>query len=110
VLDVTAQTLRAFGYQVVTAVDGAEAVAIFAQRPHEIDLVLTDMMMPVMDGPAAVQVLKRIRPDVAIIAASGLDANGRTSKVAELGVTHFLSKPYTAQHLLRMVRAALEES
>ena len=110
VLEVTAQTLRAFGYRVLTAVDGAEAVALFAQRHQEIDLVLTDMMMPVMDGPGTVQVVKRIRPDVPIVAASGLDTNGQTAKVVDLGVRHFLSKPYTAQHLLRVVRAALDEA
>ncbi len=110
VLEVTAQTLRTFGYRVVTAVDGADAVAIYSQRRFEIDLVLTDMMMPVMDGPAAVHVLRRIRPDVPIVASSGLDASGRTAKMMELGVTHFLTKPYSAPDLLHMLRAALEES
>ena len=93
----------------VTAVDGADAVAIYAQRRFEIDLVLTDMMMPVMDGPAAVQVLRRIRPDVPIVATSGLDSTGRTSRMMELGVTHFLAKPYSAQELLHELRAALED-
>lgn len=109
VLEVTAQTLRAYGYRVVTAVDGADAVAIYAQRRFEIDLVLTDMMMPVMDGPAAVQVLRRIRLDVPIVATSGLDSTGRTSRMMELGVTHFLAKPYSAQELLHELRAALED-
>ena len=109
VLEVTTQTLRAYGYRVVTAVDGADAVAVYAQRRFEIDLVLTDMMMPVMDGPAAVHVLRRIRPDVPIVATSGLDASSRTSKMKELGVTHFLAKPYSAQNLLHVMRAALDE-
>jgi len=109
VLEVTTQTLRAFGYRVVTAVDGADAVAIYAQRRFEIDLVLTDMMMPVMDGPAAAHVLRRIRPDVPIVATSGLDASSRTTKMMELGVTHFLAKPYSAQSLLHVLRAALDE-
>lgn len=109
-LDVTAKTLMAFGYNVITAANGAEAVTIFEQRRLEIDLVLTDMMMPVMDGPSAVQILKGIRPDVAIVAASGLDAEGRTARMMELGVNHFLAKPYSATNLLQVLRAALDQS
>lgn len=72
--------------------------------------MLTDMMMPVMDGPSAVQILKGIRPDVAIVAASGLDAEGRTARMMELGVNHFLAKPYSATNLLQVLRAALDQS
>jgi CheY-like chemotaxis protein len=74
-----------------------EAVSIYAQRKDEIALVLTDMMMPVMDGPATIAVLKRMNPKVRIIAASGLLANGHVAHAARLGVKHFLPKPYTAR-------------
>ncbi|MBL9160348.1 MAG: response regulator [Verrucomicrobiales bacterium] len=70
-------------------------------------LVLTDMMMPVMDGVATVRVLRKLNPDLPIIAASGLSANGHTAKVAGLGVKHFLPKPYTAETLLRTLKEAL---
>ena len=83
---------------------GREMQVEHAQEPQVV------MMMPLLDGPAAVQVLKRIRPDVPIVASSGLDANGRSAKVVEFGVTHFLSKPYSANKLLRVLRAALDES
>ena len=52
ILTITSQTLQAFGYRVLTATDGADAVAVYAQHRNEIAVVLTDMMMPVMDGPA----------------------------------------------------------
>ena len=52
ILSIAMQTLQAFGYSVLTASDGAEAVAIYAQHRHEIDVVLTDMSMPFMDGAA----------------------------------------------------------
>jgi CheY-like chemotaxis protein len=69
--------------------------------------VITDIMMPVMDGTAAILALKKIRPDVKIIAASGLTARGRVSAQPDSNVQVFLTKPYTAEALLKAVRAAL---
>lgn len=103
VRDITRQTLETFGYRILSASDGAEAVAIYATEQHRIDLVLTDMMMPVMDGPATIQVLMKINPEVRIIAASGLNSNGMVAKAANLGVTNFIPKPYTAEILLKTV-------
>lgn len=104
---ITQQTLQAFGYRVVLASDGAEAVAIYGVRRQEIAAVLTDMMMPVMDGPATIQVLMRIDPEVRIIAASGLNADGMVAKAASVGVKHFIPKPYTAETLLRTLHSLL---
>jgi CheY-like chemotaxis protein len=110
ILTITAQTLRAYGYRVLTAIDGADAVAIFAQHKAEIDVVLIDMMMPVMDGPSSIHAILRIRPDVRIIAASGLDTQGGVATVAAAGVKHFLTKPYTASTLLKTLRTIIDES
>jgi len=109
ILIINSQTLQAFGYRVLTATDGAEAVAIYAQHRHEIAVVLTDMMMPVMDGPATIRALTKIDPAVKIIAASGLNANAEVAKATGAGVKHFLTKPYTAGTLLKAMRAILEE-
>ena len=103
---ITQQTLQAFGYRVILASDGAEAVAIYAQRQNEIAVVITDMMMPVMDGPATIQVLRKLNPAVRIIAASGLSYNVHT---AGLRVKHFLPKPYTAGTLLTALKQIIEE-
>ena len=110
VLTITQQTLEAFGYRVVVARDGAEAVAIYAQQRAIIDVVLTDMVMPIMDGPATVNALMHINPQVRIIAASGLDSNGRVAKAAGSGVKHFLPKPYTAETLLTTLHEILHPS
>ena len=107
---ITGQTLQAFGYRVLTARDGAEAVAIYVERKSEIAVVLTDMMMPVMDGLNVVRVLTRIDPAIKIVAASGLAANGSGNRLPEAGVKHFLIKPYTAEILLKTLRAILEEA
>jgi len=110
ILVITSQTLQAFGYQVLTATDGAEAVALYAQRRNEIAVVLTDMMMPVMGGEAVIRVLTRINPAIKIIAASGLCANVNLARVPGSGVEHFLTKPYTAGALLKTLRAILEKA
>jgi PAS domain S-box-containing protein len=82
ILTITSQTLQAFGYKVLTATNGATAVAAYARHQHEIAVVLTDMMMPVMDGPATILALKEINPMVKIVAASGLNSNGGEAKVS----------------------------
>ncbi len=107
VRQITKQTLEAFGYRVILACDGAEAVATYASRQAEIAVVLTDMMMPIMNGPATIQVLRKLNPELRIIAASGLSANGHVARAASLGIKHFLPKPYTAETLLQVLKQVL---
>ena len=106
---VTRQTLEAYGYRVLLAANGAEAVALFARHIDDVALVLTDMTMPVMDGPATIQALRQIRPDVRIIAASGISQNGQVARAAGAGVRHFLPKPYTADVLLHKLAEVLAD-
>jgi len=110
ILTITSQTLQAFGYRVLTATDGAEAVAVYAEHRNKIGVVLTDMMMPVMDGSAVIRVLMRINPAIKIVATSGLNSNVGVTKVFGAGVKHFLSKPYTAGSLLKAIRKILDEA
>ena len=106
---VTGQTLQTYGYKVITASDGAQALAVYAQHQSEISLVLTDMRMPVLAGSQMIQALLRINPTLKIIAASGLNAGGSLSALSGPGVKAFLIKPYTAETLLKTIRAALDE-
>ena len=101
ILEITRGTLEAFGYRVLTATDGTEAVALFAQHKGEVRVVVTDMMMPFMDGPATIRALQKMDPQVQIIATSGFTDNGRSAESAGTSVRMFLSKPYTADKLLR---------
>jgi CheY-like chemotaxis protein len=98
--EITRGTLETFGYNVVTAADGTEALAIYADRKNEIAVVLTDMVMPFMDGPATIRALQRMNPEVKIIAASGLAASHKPGEGLLEGVQIFLNKPYTAEKLL----------
>ena len=98
--EVTRATLERFGYRVVTAVDGTDALAVFAKRGDEIVAVLTDLAMPYMDGEALIRTLKKINTNVKVIAMSGLLSPGQMTELRSLNVTEFLSKPYTTETLL----------
>lgn len=100
---VTKQTLEAFGYRVLTAADGAEAVAVFAKHEAEISVVITDVGMPVMDGVATIHALSRIDPDVRVIAVSGVE-RPRSLSDAGAGVRRFIEKPFTAATILTALR------
>jgi PAS domain S-box-containing protein len=105
---ITSETLQAFGYRVLTATDGADAVAVYAEHKNEIAVVLTDIMMPVMSGSVTIHALMRINPAIKVIATSGLKANSSTAEELGTGVKHFLTKPYSAQTLLNVIRSILD--
>jgi two-component system, cell cycle sensor histidine kinase and response regulator CckA len=101
VREITRTTLETFGYRVLTASDGTEALTVYAQQSGEIHAVLTDMMMPYMDGPTTIRALQKLNPHVKVIASSGLAEEEKVKSVAALGVNHFLAKPYSADRLLK---------
>ena len=105
--EVTKATLETFNYTILTASDGTEAVALYAQHGDKIKAVLTDMMMPYLDGPATIRALQKLNPNVKIIASSGLTDNGKAIEAADLGVKNFLPKPYTADKLLKLLAEIL---
>jgi CheY-like chemotaxis protein len=100
-------TLEARGYQVITGENGIEAVALFRQHREKIQVVLTDMMMPKMDGRATIRALQELDPRVRIIAASGLTANGQAAQRAGDGIRAILPKPFTADKLVETVHQVL---
>jgi len=108
--EITKESLEAYGYKAITASDGAEGVATFAENKADIKVVITDIMMPVMDGTAAILALKRISPNLKIIAASGLTFKGNIKPPPESSVQAFLTKPYTAEKLLKALAEALQEA
>lgn len=105
---VTKYALEENCYQVIEAKDGPEAVAVFARQADSIQLVLTDIMLPLMDGVELVRSLKKIKPDVLIIAASGEGDQQLVSRLEKLGIATFLPKPYGIDKLLATVGATLQ--
>jgi len=109
VLAVISEMLEAFGYPTFTAGNGEEAVRIYMRHRDQIAAVLTDMAMPIMDGPATIRALMKINPVIKVIAASGFKTSQSEAHLADLGIRHFLSKPYPAEILLKTLRAVLDE-
>jgi PAS domain S-box-containing protein len=98
---VTQTLLEQHHYQTLVAQDGMEAIALYQKRQATIQLVLLDVMMPNMDGIMTVQALKKINPQVPIIAMSGLPT--KREPVLAAGATRFLAKPYVMEEMLRLV-------
>ncbi|AFY32659.1 PAS domain S-box protein [Calothrix sp. PCC 7507] len=94
-------------YRTLTAGNGIEAIAMYAQHKHQIRAVLMDMMMPEMDGIAAIRTLQKMNPLVKIIASSGLNSHESFSQTAGLEIAAVLSKPYTANELLNRLHQIL---
>ncbi len=72
-----------------------------------IDLVLTDMMLPYMDGVAVIRAIQKMRPDMTFVVSSGHGDDVRATDLEGLGVTQILSKPYDSGKVLRVVHDAL---
>jgi CheY-like chemotaxis protein len=94
ILGITKMILEKHKYDVVSANDGPEALAIFAQQMKSISVVLTDLSMPYMDGVALVRSLKKMRPDLSIVASTGQGEQAGLAELQSLGVKNFLTKPY----------------
>jgi signal transduction histidine kinase/ActR/RegA family two-component response regulator len=108
VLNLTERMLQRFGYTVLTARDGEEAMAVALGHPGQIDLLLTDILMPKMTGWVLAERLRNVRPGLRVLYVSGqVDDAVETAVLAGEG-TAFLPKPYTADELLEQVRILLE--
>jgi PAS domain S-box-containing protein len=105
----TRDLLEAHGYRVLEAANGAEAISAYAAHQAQVAVVITDLMMPVMDGPATIQVLHRLAPRLPVIAVSGLSASREARLALEQGAAAFLAKPCTAGALLATVARVVRE-
>ena len=92
--------LEGFGYRVLTAANGAEALELYREKGSTIAAVVTDMMMPVMDGAELTRALAEIDPRVAVINTSGLPETNAENQTRSPAVKAYLEKPYTAETLL----------
>jgi PAS domain S-box-containing protein len=108
--DILKTTLETYGYSVLSASDGAEAVSLYAEHIGEISLVITDMAMPIMDGPATIRALQRMSPSLPIIAISGADWEEKAAEGTGLKIEAFLSKPFTSERMLRRVAEVLKKA
>jgi len=106
-LEITRTTLEACNYHVIPANNGAEAIVLYTQNQSRIDLVLTDAMMPIMDGPALIKEVRAINPRAKVICMTGLASQSKHSALASLNLDSILPKPYTGARLLNTLRQVL---
>jgi len=105
ICEITKASLENYNYRVMTAHDGIEAIALYVEHRDQISLILTDIVMPSMDGLTSIRTLKKINPHLKIIAFSGLAPSDKINAAYNMGVTAFLCKPFTATQLLQTISA-----
>ncbi len=103
ICETTKTMLDTYNYQVLTASDGIEAIALFAEHKDQIKGVLIDIMMPSIDGLAVIPVLRRFNPNVYVVAMSGLNSTETALQAERLGCQGFLPKPFTTRELLQIL-------
>ena len=107
VRDLAAATLEPYGYTVLQAADGREAIRLFERNPGDISLVLLDVAMPVMDGPETLRRIREIRPDVPVVICSGFGNLDVEARFAGEDIAGFFPKPFTVQELATKVKEFL---
>ena len=105
-LAIMRSALENYSYKVLTASGGLEAVAHFARNPGAVNLIITDLDMPFMDGRAVIAALRKIRREVKIIAASGTEKEAENF-LKDVRPDAFISKPFTSESLLETVYRVL---
>ena len=100
--------LERYGYSVITAKDGQEAVAIFSRAPGDIRLVLLDLTMPVLGGEEALRRLKAIDPSVKVLLSSGFNEVETIRRFTGKGLAGFVQKPYQGVTLVKQVVEVLK--
>ena len=101
--EATRLVLEHQGYRVILATQGAEALEIFRQRMAEISLVVTDVMMPVMNGVDMLRQMRELRPGLKVLVTSGMASDSKQTELAALGITELLPKPCEQRELLAAV-------
>lgn len=108
----TGKMLEKHGYKTIVCASGDDALEIFRSQKESIGLVITDIMMPVMDGVTLAKTLRNIHPQIKILPSSGLgrDLGGKfnVKELETLGIGDFLAKPYTVERLLMIVRECMD--
>ena len=105
---VAKELLEMFGFTVIEAVNGKEALDLYQKYASEIALVLTDMGMPIMDGYVLLHALKQLNPGLPIIISSGFGDVDVTSRIGHDEIAGLISKPYTLDRLREVLKSVLD--
>ena len=106
----SAAMLEAFGFDTLLATDGEMALEIFAGEANRISLVLLDQSMPIMDGLTVFKEMRRIRPDIKVLLASGYSKQEVSARFKGLDLDGFIQKPFVVKQLMDEVQRVLKKS
>jgi len=106
---VNARALSARGYTVLEAASGVEALQIIQARQEPVDLVVSDVVMPEMDGPTLLGELRKLHPDLKVIFVSGYAEDAFRKNLPEGEEFNFLAKPFSLKQLVEAVKQAVAE-
>jgi two-component system, cell cycle sensor histidine kinase and response regulator CckA len=106
---VAAKALEHYGFSVVPAENGLQAVELFEAAPHRFEVVVLDIKMPGMDGFETLRRLKELNPEVKVLVSTGFEEPEARSYFEREGVAGFLQKPYTAAALAKAIRGAMQK-
>jgi len=109
VREVARSILKEFGFNVITASDGLEALEVYEEYADEISLVLMDLTMPNMGGFEAFSQLKNFHKDIKVILSSGFTKEDALSEFSDSGLVDFIQKPYSPEKLISTIRKALKD-
>ncbi|MFM2247289.1 MAG: hypothetical protein RL071_3363 [Pseudomonadota bacterium] len=107
---VSARILRRAGFEVEEVCDGAEALQRFYAEPDHFDVVLLDLVMPVIDGEAAFVALRQLRPRQPVLLMSGYSKADVVSRAVGTGLVGFLRKPFTSKDLVNAIREVIDDA
>jgi CheY-like chemotaxis protein len=110
VLETGRRALNRYGYRVLVARDGREAVETLRAHAAEVSLVLLDMTMPVMGGDEALGHLRAIRPEVPVVVSTGYSESEAQRRFGSCGPVSFIQKPYSAAQLAEIVKQTMDGS
>ena len=102
--------LERWGYRVMTAENGSEAVNIFSDYQKDVRLVVLDVILPDLKSDQVYRQLKKINPNVLVLLTSGYNVNKQINALLQKGCVDFVQKPFQSQNLSRKVRAALDRA
>jgi len=109
-LEMLRALLESKGYTVISASDGLEAIQVYSERQSDIDLVITDIGLPKLDGISEFWKLKAINPLVKVVLASGFLDPEMKAKLHQAGTRGFVQKPYLPEQILIKIREILDHS
>jgi PAS domain S-box-containing protein len=107
IIDVGTQMLQIFGYNVIEAQSGREAIEVYRKNKDHIDLIILDVIMPEMGGSEVYDTIKEVDPNVKVLLSSGYSIDGQAAEMLEQGCDGFIKKPFNMEDLSKKLSKIL---